>query len=29
VPVTLATENSTLAVTLPVLPPRRARTSDY
>jgi plastocyanin len=28
-PLTLATENSTLAVTLPVLPPRRARASDY
>ena len=29
VPLVLATQNSTLDVTLPVLPPRRARTSDY
>lgn len=29
VPVVLVTENSTLAVTLPVLPPRRVRGSEY
>jgi hypothetical protein len=29
VPVVLATQNSVLSVTIPVLPPRRARTSDY
>lgn len=29
VPLVLATQNSTLAVTLPVLPPRRVRASDY
>ena len=28
-PLLLANENSTLAVTIPVLPPRRARASDY
>jgi plastocyanin len=28
-PLVLANENSTLAVTIPVLPPRRARGSDY
>jgi plastocyanin len=29
VPVNLATQNSSLSVTLPVLPPRRPRSSDY
>jgi plastocyanin len=28
-PLVLATENSTLSVTIPVLPPRRARTPEY